>query len=151
MISFMETHPDAFKEAIELAVSDKQPYSWRAAWLLWSCMVENDQRIQSSIGKIMNAITTKKDDHQRELIKMLLHMELNEKHEGFLFNLCISIWEKISKKPSVRYTAFKFIVKMAKKYPELADEIKLLLQNQYLDPLSPAAKKSIDKMLNSIK
>jgi hypothetical protein len=29
MISFMDTHPEFFKEAIELAIADKQPYSWR--------------------------------------------------------------------------------------------------------------------------
>ena len=42
MISFMENHPEAFDEAIQLTVSDKQPYSWRAAWLLLSCIEEND-------------------------------------------------------------------------------------------------------------
>jgi len=31
MISFMNSHPEYFDEAVELAISDKQPYSWRAA------------------------------------------------------------------------------------------------------------------------
>ena len=53
MISFMETHPEVFEEAIQLAISDKQPYSWRAAFLLWSCMEKNDKRIQKYIGKIV--------------------------------------------------------------------------------------------------
>ena len=36
MIAYMETHPEAYEEAVQLAISDKQPYAWRAAWLLWS-------------------------------------------------------------------------------------------------------------------
>jgi len=147
MISFMDTHPEYFKEAIELAISDKQPYSWRAAWLLWSCMEENDRRIQRSIKNIINVITTKNDGHQRELLKILLLMELDEEYEGFLFNVCVSIWEKINKRPSVRLMAFRVIVKIAKKHPDLFHEITFLTQNQYLDTLSPGVNKSISKMI----
>ena len=92
MIIYMDAHPEDFEEAIKLAVSDKQPYSWRAAWLLWSCMEENDRRIQRYMKKIINTLTTKNDDHQRELLKILLQMEINEEYEGFLFNcLCICL------------------------------------------------------------
>jgi len=147
MISYMNAHPEDFEEAINLAISNKQPYSWRAAWLLWSCMEENDQRIQGYIRNIINTLTTKNDDHQRELLKILLQMELNEEYEGFLFNVCVTVWEKINKKPSVRLTAFKVIVKIAKKYPDLSHEIIFLTQNQYLDSLSPTVKRSISRMI----
>lgn len=46
MITYLKTHPEDFREAIKLAISDKQPYSWRASWLLWSCMDKNDLRIR---------------------------------------------------------------------------------------------------------
>lgn len=46
MISFMNAHSECFEEAVELALSDKQPYSWRAAFLLWSVIEENDKRIK---------------------------------------------------------------------------------------------------------
>ena len=147
MISYMNAHPEDFEEAINLAISNKQPYSWRAARLLWSCMEENDQRIQGYIRNIINTLTTKNDDHQRELLKILLQMELNEEYEGFLFNVCVTVWEKINKKPSVRLTAFKVIVKIAKKYPDLSHEIIFLTQNQYLDSLSPTVKRSISRMI----
>ena len=68
MISYMDAHPEYYEKLIEIAVSDEQPYSWRAAWLLWSCMKENDPRIQNYINDIISTITTKKDGHQRELL-----------------------------------------------------------------------------------
>ncbi len=151
MISLMDAHPEYFNEAVELAVSNNQPYSWRAAWLLWSCIVENDHRIQEHIEKIINSITNKKDGHQRELLKILQQMELNEDHEGFLFDVCVTIWKKINKRPSVRFTAFSFIVKTAKKYPELFNEISFLTQNQYLDSLSPGIKNSVNRMIKEMK
>jgi hypothetical protein len=150
MISYMAAHPEDFEEAIKLAISDKQPYSWRAAWLLWSCMEENDQRIQGYIKKIINTISTKNDNHQRELLIILQHMEINEELEGLIFNHCVTVWEKINKKPSVRYNAFKMIVKIANNHPDLSREIIFLTQNQYIDSLSPAAKKSIFKMIRNL-
>jgi len=150
MISYLNTHPEYFEEAIKLAISNKQPYAWRAAWLLWSCMKVNDQRIKKYIKEIVNSIKPKKDGHQRELIKILLQMDLDKKYEGILFNICLDLWEQINKDPSVRFTAFKFIIKIVKKHPDLTKEITFITQDQYLETLSPAVKKSISKMMKGI-
>ncbi len=146
MIAYLEVHPEAFNEAAKWAISDKQPWACRAAWLLWSCMEENDLRMQLYIDRIVASLAFRKDDHQRELIKILLLMELSEEHEGVLFNVCAGLWEKISKKPSVRFTAFRMLVKIARKHNELSQEILLLTQDHYLDSLSSAARKSVMKM-----
>jgi len=150
MISFMENHPEYFDEAVELALADKQPYSWRSAGLLWGCMEKNDKRIKKYVKRIVETLETKDDGHQRELLKILLQMELNEEHEGKLFNLCMNIWEQIDKAPAVRVNAFKFIVKIAKKHPELFQEITFLTQDHYLESLSPGAKHSVKKMMKQI-
>lgn len=150
MIQWMDDHPEAFDEAVNLAVSDKPRYSWRAAWLLWSCMEKNDQRVQPFIQIIISSLHTKNDDHQRELLKILLFMELSEEHEGVLFDLCANIWEKIHKKPSVRFNALKMILKITKHHPDLSGEVKLLLQDHYLDSLSLAARKSIDRLIRGV-
>ncbi len=148
MISFLESHPEHFTEALNLAISDKQPYSWRAAFLLWGSMEENDRRIKKYIKQIVNSLKTKKDGHQRELLKILYKMEIDEKYEGIIFDICIRIWEQINKNPSVRITALKHIFKIVKKYPELSEEIIYLLQDHYLESLSPGVKHSIKRMMN---
>jgi hypothetical protein len=148
MIAYMDAHPEDYEEAINLAISDKQPYSWRAAWLLWSCMEENDPRVQTHLKNIIHSITTKQDGHQRELLKILLKMELDEESEGYLFDVCATIWEKINKRPSVRFTAFMMILKIAKKYPDLFQEINALTQDHYLDSLSPGIKNSLSRTIN---
>ncbi len=150
LISFLYKHPEYFEEAIQLAISDKQPYSWRSAWLLWSCMEENDTRIKKYIKKIVETLKTKDDGHQRELIKILLKMELEEEYESILFDHCMNIWESINKPPAVRVNALKFIVKIAKKHPELSKEITFLTEDQYLESLSPGAKHSVSKIMKKI-
>ncbi|HKB87480.1 MAG TPA: hypothetical protein VKD08_14990 [Ignavibacteriaceae bacterium] len=147
MISFLRANPDHFTEAIELAISDKQPYSWRAAFLLWGSMEENDRRVKKYIKRIVNSLKTKRDGHQRELLKILYKMEIDEKYEGIIFDICIRIWEQINKNPSVRITALKYIFRIVKKYPELSEEIICLLQDHYLETLSPGVKHSIIRMM----
>jgi hypothetical protein len=147
MILYLAHHPEDFKETIELALTDKQPYSWRAAWLLWSCMEKNDQRIKEHLKSIIDNISDKNDEHQRELLLILQKMEINEDLEGILFNHCVTVWEQTGKKPSVRYTAFKILVKIAKKHPELSNEIVFLTQNQYMDSLSATVKRSISRII----
>lgn len=148
MIKFLKTHPDSFDEAVSLAITDVQPYSWRAAWLLWSCVKSDDSRIKEHINSIVKSVPGKKDGHQRELIKILLKMKLNDRQEGLLFNVCMDLWEQIHKTPSVRVTAFKFILKSVRKYKPLLGEISYLLEERYLETLSPGVKRSVMRMIN---
>ncbi len=147
MMAWLETHPESFTEAIHLAIADKQPCSWRAAWLLWGCMEDNDLRIRPFIPGITECLEIKRDGHQRELLKILYRMDLSEEQEGFLFDLCMNVWEKVGKAPSVRHNAFRMIVKIASKYPELSNEIALITQNHYLDTLSPGVRRAVMKMI----
>jgi hypothetical protein len=146
MISYMAAHPGDFDEVIRLAISDKKRYSWRAAWLLWSCMEKNDKRIKRYVKNIIDTISYKADNHQRELLIVLLQMDINEEDEGLLYHHCLRLWEDISKKPSIRYNAFKMILKIVKKHPDLHHEIKILTHSLYMNSLSPGVKRGIAKM-----
>lgn len=150
MILYLKSNPNDFDEAVKLALSDKQPYSWRAAWLLWSCIKPNDLRINKHIKKIIGALSKKEDGHQRELLKILFLADLNEVHEGYIFDTCMNIWEQVNKRPSVRHTAFRFIVKIGKKHPELKDEILHLTKNHFMDTLSPGVKRSVYKLAEEL-
>jgi len=148
MIAWLEAHPECYTEAVHLGLADKQPYSWRAAWLLWSCMEDNDPRIQPFIPEIIECMKTKRDGHQRELLKILYRMEVSEAQEGYIFDLCMNVWEKVSKAPSVRHNAFRMIVRIASKYPDLTNEIALITQNHYLETLSPGVRRAVLKMID---
>lgn len=147
MIAYMKEQPGEYEEAVRLAVSNDQPYSWRAAWLLWSCMEENDPRLKKHTAKFIKALDGKKDGHQREIIKILMKMDLTERQESLLFDKCVSLWEQTALSPSIRYTAFHFIRRIASKYPELKKEISALFQPHFITPLSPGAKNGINRML----
>ncbi|MCX6157168.1 MAG: hypothetical protein NTY74_04215 [Ignavibacteriae bacterium] len=151
MISYVSKNPECFSELMDLSITDKQPYSWRAAWLVWSCMEKNDKRIRKYVKDIIKVLQERKDGQLRELLKILEQMEIDEESEGLLFDHCVTVWLRIDKQPSVRFNAFKILVKITHRYPELAKEVLLLTRNQYMASLSPCVNKSINKMIKEIK
>jgi len=151
MMAYMAQYPEEVVPAIRLALTDRKPHARRAATLVWSCMGEDDERVRPFLNDIIAALPSKSDDHQRELLKILLPMSLDGEQEGTLFNFCISLWEQIGKNPSVRFTAFRMMAKIARNHPELAAEMKLFTQPEYLETLWVTSKKSIAKMVMPIK
>jgi hypothetical protein len=147
MIAWMEAHPEKFDQVIELALGDRQPLSWRAAWLLWSCLQENDPRMHRHLPALVAAVEGKRDGHQRELVKVLLLMELDEGLEGRVFDLCMTLWERIHAAPSVRYTALKMVLRIAGKYPDLQNDLRFFLQEHYLETLSPGIRHAVRRMV----
>jgi len=151
MLDHIRTYPEDFDELIQLAMSNKEPYSWRAAWLLWSCIRKNDERLLKYVDKMIDLLPSMGDSQQRELLKILYLMEYDEDSEGKLFDLSLSIWEKLGIQPSLRFNALKIIIKITKKHPELKQELSFLLQNEYLESLTPGVKHSINKMIKAFK
>jgi len=150
MVSFLKKNPNLFDETLKVSLGDKEPESWRAAWLVKHYMSKNDPRVITNINSILKALPNKKDGHQRELLKILMDMKLSEKQEGILFDKCFTIWEDISKSSSVRGTAFSIIVDIVKKYPELRTEIEFLTQNHYVETLTPGIRNSIVKTIKEL-
>jgi hypothetical protein len=147
MIAHMRGHPGEFAELVQLALADKQPYSWRAAWLIWSIMEPNDERISPYIDKMIDILLFRKDGQARDLLMVLQKMDIPEEVEGKLFDISITLWEQIGKQPSVRLNAFKTILKIMRKYPELASEIEYLVQPHFMGTLSPGVKHSVSRLI----
>ena len=150
LIVYMKTNPNKFTELIKLSISDKQPYSWRAAWLLWSCMDKNDRRIHKHIKNIIDVLPDRQDNQQRELLMVLERLEVNTKYEGIIFDSCTKIWRNINKNSSLRYHAFKIMVAISKNHPYLSAKIKSIMEPYYTDKLTETVRKAIGKLLKKM-
>ncbi|MDQ8184005.1 hypothetical protein [Pelagicoccus sp. SDUM812002] len=145
MEAYLQSHPEDFPEAIDLAVAERERYSWRAAWLLGNCMEKNDKRVRSSLDRLIAAMPGKPDGHWRELMKIVAVMSLNDEQEGHVFDIAMQQWLNPDRQASVRWKAFQFITDTVHKYPELAEEVKLVLLPELIDPLSPGVRRSVSK------
>jgi len=146
-VSFLNANPEHFNEAFELALKTENPQSWRAAWVLNHCLDKQDSRSTPFVTRFIDHIKSVPDGHQRELLKLLEHAGISDDLEGKLFDITVTLWKDVSKTPSVRIVAFRTLLKIASKYPELKSEIEFLTQNQYIESLSPGIKNSMQKQL----
>lgn len=149
LVPYLNKQPAYFNELIRLALSNKPHYSWRAAWVLWSCVEKNDKRIRKHVGKIIKTIPKRQDSQQRELIILLEKMELGSANEGLLYDICSEIWKQPSKNPSLRSHALKTMYRIAKHHPELLEEVNALNASPYIDNVSETVKNNISKFIRS--
>ena len=147
MVAYVNSTSAAFDELVKLSLSNRQPFSWRAAFILSTVIKKNDKRVSMYIVDIIDAIDGKPDGHKRELLKILLKLELAEEQESQLIDICINLWKELDAKPTVRFYAFRMLMHIAEKYPDLESEIRLLTNDLYMHSLTQGIRRVIEKRL----
>lgn len=148
--AYVHAHPDCVNEALQLISGGESPVSWRAAWLIELHMKQNDSRIQPHIEELIRILPSRAESEQREIMKILYKMDVDENIEGLLFDHCASIWLTLNKQTSVRVNALKLICKIAMRQPEMMDELKVLTQSHYLEKMSLPIRNSIGRMISGV-
>ena len=121
--------------------------SWIHAWQINHVKKTELIKIQKQVDKIISAIDGKNDGHQRELLKVLLKLNLTDDQLSLLWDICLRIWLDIQKQSSVRISAYKILVNTAKKYKPLSDELIRLTEDKHVSSLSNGIKNSTYKNL----
>jgi hypothetical protein len=150
MIDYVRQHPEAMIQLLEMALDDDCKYTWRASWLIWSCMEKDDKSVKKILPLIIERLNFVSASQQREYLKIIYLMEIEDEYCAVLYDKAVLIWSKITNPPAVRFNAFKIMLKLLNKYPELKEEFEYLIQDHYLEDLSPGVMHSIQKLINKI-
>ena len=121
--------------------------SWIHAWQINHVKKKELIKIQKQVDKIISAIDGKNDGHQRELLKVLLKLNLTDDQLSLLWDICLRIWLDIQKQSSVRISAYKILVNTAKKFKPLSDELVRLTEEKHITSLSNGIRNSTYKNL----
>lgn len=149
-IAFVEVHPEKFDDVIHLALTNKQPYAWRAALLLVNVTTADDARIRPYLDSIIDFLPDASNGQKRDFLRLLLKMKLHEDMEGKLFDFSLTAWENPKNAPAIRYNAFKMIIKIMENHPELRSEIHHLTEDRYMNSLTKGVKHSVSKILKKL-
>lgn len=150
LIEILHQHPEDKIKLLDLLLNEKDPVAWRAGWLLSDCLDTDDPIIIPLISDIIHFIPEKSEGQQREWLKILLRMNLNEEQEGKLFDLSTQLWLNPKKQPSIRMYSFRLMLKIAGKHPDLIPEIKVLASTEHAENLSPGVKHSVGLLLKKL-
>jgi len=151
LMAHLKEHPEYFEEAVQLGLSLTDPFNWRAVWALREAYGKGNIKLLPYLDEIIDTLPKTKEGHQREWLKTVMAYPLNEEQEGKMFDICLTLWEQPGKAPAIRHSAFIFLARVIKKYPELWNELAPITDEEYLDSLTPGVRHSVEKLLATLR
>ena len=124
----------AFKELLDLAVYEKDPLAWRAAWILDGCSEFNPLIARGSISLIIKKLPgIKSTSVIRSLLRLMCRYEIPEDDQGMLIDRCFSYMVSELFPVAVKVHAMQIIYNHAMIYPELKSELKTVIEDQIIN------------------
>ncbi len=132
IVSWIGDDPKKFDQLFYLFLNDEYRVTQRAAWPLSCCAISHPFFMKNKFEKLINNLRKPNlhDAIKRNTVRVLQHVDIPEMQEGRVMEICFNYVE--SPKESVAVKAFSLTIlgKLAKKYPEIIPEIKLLIEEQ---------------------
>jgi|SRR5437868_6041962 len=121
-----------FDELIRLFINDEYRVVQRAAWPLGYCVKAHPKFIDKHWKKIIDNLG-KPDLHvavKRNTMRFLQDIAIPEKYHGEIMNICFQYQESQTEALAVKVFSLTVLGNLAKMYPEITAEVKLLIEEQ---------------------
>jgi hypothetical protein len=132
IIRWVGEDPARFTELFNLFLNDEYRVTQRAAWPLSYCVINHPELMQNNFEKLTSNL---KKDHlpnsiKRNTVRLLQAIDIPEKHEGAIMEICFRYVESPAEPVAVKAFSLTILGKLAKKYPAIIPEIKILIEDQ---------------------
>ncbi|MEP7253788.1 MAG: hypothetical protein ABI683_15450 [Ginsengibacter sp.] len=132
IISWVGTDQKRFDELFLLFLNDEYRVTQRASWPLSFCTIAHPFLIEKKLDKLLRNLK-KPGLHnavKRNTVRLLQHVNIPEQNEGVVMEICFEYLESPNEAVAVKAFALNTLSKLAKKYPEISPEVKLLIEDQ---------------------
>lgn len=148
IVTWAGNDPCRFNELFDLFLNDEHRVTQRAAWPVSYCAIAHPEFMKNNMGKLIKNLQ-KPGIHnsiKRNTVRLLQAIDIPQKYEGTVMDLCFKYVESPNEAVAIKAFSLSILGKLAKKYPEIIPEIKLLIEYQL--PHQTAAFKSRVKKLS---
>ena len=121
-----------FDELFYLFLNDGYRVVQRAAWPVSYCVIAHPVFISKNWKKLITNLQKPNlhDSVKRNSIRLLQDIEIPEKYHGQIMNICFKYLESPVEPLAVKVFSMTVLGNLAKKYPEIIPELKLLIGEQ---------------------
>ena len=121
-----------FNQLFELFLNDEYRVTKRAAWPLSYCAIAHPEFMQNNFDKLLSNLhkPSLHDSIKRNTLRLLQHMNIPEKYEGEIMDACCKYVESSTEAVAIKAFALTVLGNLAKKYPEIIPEIKIIIEDQ---------------------
>ena len=121
-----------FDELFNLFLNDEYRVVQRSAWPVSYCVVAHPRFINKHWTALIKNLK-KTDIHdavKRNSIRLLQDMQVPKKYQGEIMNICFKFLETPSEALAVKVFSLTVLGNLARSYPEIIPELKLLIEDQ---------------------
>ena len=123
--------PSHFDTLLQLALHEKDPLAWRAAWVLDGSDEKKPGLAHKHISNIVQALPELESKGSlRSLLRMLTRYDIPEEEQGLLIDLCFSYLVSELFPLAVKVHAMQIIYLHVLIYPELKNELIAVIEDQ---------------------
>lgn len=121
-----------FNQLFKLFLNDEYRVTQRSAWPMSYCAIAHPEFIKNNFGTLIRNLQKPgiHDSIKRNTVRLLQSVEIPEKYEGAIMEVCFNYVESPKEAVAIKSFSLTILGKLAKKYPEIIPELKLLIENQ---------------------
>ncbi len=123
----------------------------RAAWPLSYAVIAHPALIKKHFSKLLKNLAKPNlhDAVKRNTIRLLQEIQIPERYQGEVMNICFDYIISPNEKPAVKTFALTVLEGLSKQYPEIKKELKTIIEDRW-DFESAAFKARAKKILKSL-
>lgn len=122
----------AFGTLLDIALSERDPLAWRAAWILDGSDEHSPGLASESIPDIIHRLPKiESTGTLRSLLRLLCRYDIREEDQGILIDLCFSYLISELYPVAVKAHAMQIIYQHVLIYPELKMELITVIRDQF--------------------
>lgn len=152
IVSWVGDDQKKFDQLFNLFLNGEYRVTQRAAWPLSYCAILHPSLIKGNFEKLINNLRKAglHDSIKRNTVRLLQHVDIPVKYEGPVMEICFNYVESPAESVAVKAFSLSILGKLAKQYPEIIPEIKLLIDGQ-ITHQSAAFKSRAKKVLDDFR
>ncbi len=140
IVAYIGNNPSRFRELIKIYFSNEDKAADRAAWVVGKCADEHPGLPAPHVSAIIRHLTKKNlpDAIKRNGYRVLQFQDIPEAAKGSLLEQCYAVILSQHEAIAVRVFALSTAYTISKDFPELLQELILVLNDILSHPHSPA-------------
>jgi hypothetical protein len=133
IIKYIGKNPERFAELMKCFFEGEYRVTQRAGWPMSYCAAKYPDLIKTYFKKLLENLA-KPDLHDaipRNTVRLLQYVDIPEKFHGQVMDICFRYISSPTEAVAVKAFSITVLQNLAKKYPEIVNEIKLVIEERW--------------------
>jgi hypothetical protein len=133
IVAWVGNDQKRFDELFLLFTTDDYRLVQNSSWPMGYCVDAHPQLLKKHFGKLVKQLQNPAVHNavKRNTTRILQNYSIPEKHKGTIMHLCFTFIENINEKAAVKAFSLTILQNLAKEFPEILPEIKLIVQERW--------------------